>query len=133
MEVNSLMNFDGWTTPCNTTPKMTQSASNFSENSLHPESPHSLLRRSLIKLIPNLLFMLFFFFKKKFSYTHTHTHTHIILFDGINQGVLFNLFIHRWLRWVLAVVCRVLDLHAACGILSHSWQILSCGLWDLVP
>lgn len=65
VEVNSLMNFDGWTTPCNTTPKTTQSASSFSENPLHPRSPHSLLRQSVIKLIPNLLFMLFLFVKKK--------------------------------------------------------------------
>ena len=63
VEVNSLMNFDGWTTPCNTAAKRTRSTSTFSENSLHPESPHSLLRQAVIKLIPNLLFM--FFFKKK--------------------------------------------------------------------
>ena len=47
----------------------------------------------------------------------THTHTHIILFDELNQGVLFNLFIHR------------------CGCAGPSGGVRglgsSCCVWDL--
>ena len=106
----------------------------------------------MVKLIPNLLFMLFFFKKKIFFnevllisnvvltsavqqsdlVTHTHTYTLYYLMNLIRVFFLIYSFIDV-AALVLVVACGVLDLRAACGILSHSWQILSCGLWNLVP
>ena len=64
-------------------------------------------------------------------YTHTYTH---LLFDETDRVVLYDLFIYVCgcagsSLWHAGSQIFV----AACGTFSHSWQILRCGLWDLVP